>query len=205
MLLYWSSRSPFARKVMVVVHELGLADQIRTERVVVSALKPNTQVMVLNPLAKLPTLVLDDGTAMFDSTVICEYLASLASARALYPASGPQRWTALKRQSLADGLLDTLLMWLMERAKEPGQQLPALIDGCRIKLHATLDALESDAVALERSPLDIGVVSTGVALGYVDFRFPAEDWRRGRPRLAAWHATFADRPSMTATRHADVY
>ena len=133
MLLYWSSRSPFARKVMVVVHELGLADQIRTERVVVSALKPNTQVMVLNPLAKLPTLVLDDGTAMFDSTVICEYLASLASARALYPASGPQRWTALKRQSLADGLLDTLLMWLMERAKEPGQQLPALIDGCRIK------------------------------------------------------------------------
>ena len=61
------------------------------------------------------------------------------------------------------------------------------------------------AVALERSPLDIGVVSTGVALGYVDFRFPAEDWRQGRPRLAAWHATFADRPSMTATRHADVY
>ena len=77
MKLFWSSRSPFVRKVMVTAHELGLAGQIACERVVVSASAPNAAVMQHNPLGKLPTLVLDDGSALYDSPVICEYLASL--------------------------------------------------------------------------------------------------------------------------------
>ena len=205
MKLYWSSRSPFVRKVMVVAHELGLAPKITCERVVVSALKPNLDVMAHNPLAKLPTLLLDDGSALYDSRVICEYLASLATQPRLFPASGPGRWTALCRQARADGLMDTLLQWLMERAKPAELQQAALIEGCRIKLKAVLDAMEKDAGALQQAAFGIGQIATGVALSYVDFRFAAEGWRDGRPGLAAWHAGFAARPSMTATEHVDAY
>ena len=77
MKLLWSSRSPFARKVMVAAHEVGVADRIVIERVVVSASKPNADVMALNPLNKIPTLVLHDGTMLYDSRVICEYFDSL--------------------------------------------------------------------------------------------------------------------------------
>ena len=205
MKLYWSSRSPFVRKVMVTAHELGLAGQIATERVVVSALKPNTDVMAHNPLAKLPTLILDDGGALYDSRVICEYLASLKPQAQLFPASGAERITALRRQALADGLMDALILWLMDRAKPAGLQQTALIDGCRMKLRAVLDAMEKDADALQTTPFGIGHIATGVALSYVDFRFPAETWRQGRAELAAWHEPFAARPSMAATAHADVY
>ena len=203
--LYWSSRSPFVRKVMVVAHELDLAGKITCERVVVSAVKPNTDVMAHNPLAKLPTLILDDGSALYDSRVICEYLASLKPQLRLFPEAGAQRWSALRQQARADGLMDTLLVWLMERAKPAEQQQAALIEGCGMKLRAVLDAMEKDADGLERAAFGIGHIATGVALAYVDFRFAAETWRQDRPKLAAWHAPFATRPSMTATEHADVY
>ena len=210
MKLYWSSRSPYVRKVMVVAHELGLADQIACERVVVSASKPNTAVMAHNPLAKLPTLILGDGQALYDSRVICEYLASLGSQPQLFPSAGPTRFAALRRQALSDGLLDTLLVWLMERAKPVEQQQPALIDACRLKLGAVLDAMEKDAAdqsegGLRRAAFGIGQIATGVALAYVDFRFEPEKWRAGRPHLAGWHAPIAARPSMQATQFADVY
>ncbi len=205
MKLYWSSRSPFVRKVMVAAHELGLAGKITTERVVVSAIKPNADVMAHNPLAKLPTLILDDGSALYDSRVICEYLASLNAQPQLFPAAGEERWAALRQQARADGLMDALILWLMERAKPAELQQAALIEGCRMKLRAVLDAMEKDAGGLERQAFGIGHVATGVALSYVDFRFAVENWREGRANLAAWHVTFAKRPSMTATEHADVY
>ena len=205
MKLYWSSRSPYVRKVMVVAHEMDLAGRITCERVVVSALKPNSEVMTHNPLAKLPTLILDDGSALYDSRVICEYLASLKPQPRLFPEAGPERWAALRQQARADGLLDTLLAWLMERAKPAELHQAALIEGCRMKLRAVLDAMEKDAVSLADAEVGIGHVATGVALSYVDFRFAAETWRQNHPKLAAWHASFADRPSMIATEHADVY
>ena len=181
MKLYWSSRSPFVRKVMVVAHELDIAEKITSERVVVSAVKPNTDVMAHNPLAKLPTLILDDGSALYDSRVICEYLASLKPQPQLFPAAGQERWAALRQQARADGLLDTLILWLMERAKPAEQQQAALIEGSRMKLRAVLDAMEKDAGALEQQAFGIGHIATGVALSYVDFRFATENWRTGRP------------------------
>jgi glutathione S-transferase len=184
---------------------LGLAEKITCERVVVSAMKPNTDVMAHNPLGKLPTLILDDGAALYDSRVICEYLASLKPDARLFPEAGPARLTALRRQALADGLMDALILWLMERAKPAGAQQPALIDGCRMKLRAVLDALEKDAPGLQSTPFGIGHIATGVALSYVDFRFAAENWREGRPQLAAWHKPFDIRSSMIATVHADLY
>lgn len=207
MKLFWSSRSPFVRKVMVVAHELGLADRITCARVVVSATAPSVEVMRHNPLGKLPTLVLGDGEALYDSPVICEYLASLSPGAAMFPSEGSARWQALRRQALADGLMDTLLVWLLERIKPAEQQQSALIEGCRTKLTAVLDVMQKDAAAMSREdqPFDIGLVATAVALSYADFRFPAEAWRSKHPHLAAWHETIASRPSMTATAHADVY
>lgn len=205
MKLFWSSRSPYVRKVMVTAHELGLVGRITTERVVVSASNPNLDVMAYNPLAKLPTLVLDDGSALYDSRVICEYLDALHDGPKLHPPAGQARFTALRRQALADGLLDTMLVWLLERIKPAEQQQLALIAACRVKLQSVLSSMERDAAALASDPFGIGQIATGTALSYVDFRFDDERWRDAHPKLAAWHASFAKRPSVTATEHANVY
>ncbi len=205
MKLYWSSRSPFVRKVMVVAHETGLAPRIATERVVVSATKPNAEVMKSNPLGKLPTLILDDGRALYDSRVICEHLDSLHGGSRLFPADPAARIEALRRQALGDGMMDFLLVWLLERIKPEAQQQGELIAGCRMKLKACLDQLEGEAQALAASPISIGHIALATALGYADFRFKDESWRDGRSRLAAWAESMHARPSFTATAHADVY
>lgn len=205
MKLFWSSRSPFVRKVMVVAHEIGLADRIECTRTIVSPIKPNPGVMIANPLSKLPTLLTDDGTALYDSRVICEYLDGLHAGAKLFPASGPGRVEALRRQALGDGMMDFLLVWLSERLRPAELQSQAMIDACRAKLGATLDVMEAEADALAAAPLAIGHFAIGCALGYADFRFQDESWRRGRSRLAAWHETIASRPSFKATELVDVY
>ena len=205
MKLYWSSRSPFVRKVMVCAHEAGLAGRINCERTIVSAAQPNLEVMAANPLGKLPTLILDDGSALYDSRVICEYFDTLQDRIRLFPAGGDVRITALRRQALADGLLDTLVAWMGERTRPPEQQSAAHLDGYRLKLRAALECLEAEAEKLGTGGFDIGHIAIGTALSYTDFRFPAEHWRDGHPGLARWHATFALRDSVTATEHADVY
>ena len=101
MKLHWSPRSPFVRKVMIAAHELGRGGPAsQTVRTVVAMTKPNAALLADNPIGKIPTLVLDDGTAIYDSLVICEYLDSLAGPR-LFPPAGPARWTALTRHALA--------------------------------------------------------------------------------------------------------
>lgn len=205
MKLFWSSRSPFVRKVMVVAHEIGLADRIACVRTIVSPIKPNPGVMVLNPLNKLPTLLTDDGTALYDSRVICEYLDGLHTGAKLFPAPGPERIKALRRQALGDGMMDFLLVWLSERLRPSELQYQAMTDACRAKLSTTLDVMEAEADALAATPLAIGHFAIGCALGYADFRFKDENWRRGRSRLAAWHETIASRPSFKSTELVDVY
>src|SRR6476620_2299768 len=111
MKLHWSPRSPFVRKVMVFAHETALVDRLNCVRTVVAMKAPNAALLPDNPLSKIPTLVLDDGTALYDSGVICEYLDTLHAGPFLFPAQGPARWTALRRQALGDGLLDFLLLW----------------------------------------------------------------------------------------------
>jgi glutathione S-transferase len=112
MKLLWSSRSPFVRKVMVAAHETGLAGRIRTERVVVAANKPNADVMALNPLNKIPTLVLEEGNGLHDSRVICEYLDELHDGPKLFPSDRAARWPVLRRQALGDGLMEVNVLRL---------------------------------------------------------------------------------------------
>jgi glutathione S-transferase len=202
--LFWSSRSPFVRKVMVAAHEVGIADRIRTERVVVAANKPNADVMAVNPLNKIPTLVLDDGIALYDSRVICEYLDTLHEGSKLFPADAGARWTALRRQALGDGLMEVIVLRLGEQARPREAQSATHLAAYRLKIARTLDSLETEGEGLA-GPIGIGHIAIGCALAHLDFRFASDDWRSGRAKLGAWYGGFARRPSMRATEYVDTY
>jgi glutathione S-transferase len=199
MRLHWSPRSPFVRKVMVAAHELGLADRIHRVRTVVRMVQPNTDLLPDNPLSKIPTLVLADGTVLIDSVVICEYLDALAGGGKLLPTPGPERWTALARHALGN----ILILWRNERDKPEEKRTPELLDSFAVKTGAALDRLERDATALAAAPFGIGHIAVGCCCSYLDFRFPDLDWRSGRPSLAAWHEGFRARPSAQATEIVD--
>jgi glutathione S-transferase len=197
MKLHWSPRSPFVRKVMVVAHEAGLVDRLSLVRTVVAMNTVNGELLADNPLSKLPTLVLDDGTPLFDSVVICEYFDSLHAGARLFPTEPPAKWLALRRHALGDGLLDLLILWRNERARaHPADDYLAVF---RAKADAALDYLERDAEGLSQTAFGIGHVAIGCGLSYADFRFPDLNWRNNRLRLARWHETFTRRPSVQAT------
>ncbi len=197
--LHWSPRSPFVRKVLVAAHEAGIAYRLDLVRTVVSPAEPNLTLLPENPLGKLPTLTLPDGTGLFDSTVIVEYFATaLAPGSGLIPHDPAARMAALRHQSLGDGLLDLMLLWLDERRRPAGAQSTALLAADAVKFDHITAYLEAAVPALEQRPFDIGHITIGVALGYVGFRFPDLPWQGRHRRLAAWLAAFQQRPSVLA-------
>src|SRR5690349_24048380 len=201
MKLHWSPRSPFVRKVMIVAHERGVIDRLDCVRSVAAMTTPHAELMQDNPLSKIPTLVLDDGAALYDSPVICEYLDALDGKPQLFPRDRRLRMVALRRQALGDGFLDLLVLARNERLrKEPSE---VHLNSAAVRSGAVLDSLEREAQALMASGFDIGHIAIGCALSYLDFRFVEEDWRKRRPDLARWHAGFAGRPSVEATRPVD--
>ena len=201
MKLHWSPRSPFVRKVMIAAHELGLAERITCVRTVAATTKPHAGLMADNPLSKIPTLVLDDGTVLYDSPVICEYLDGLSQGTKIFPADPKARLTALRRQALGDGMLDFLL--LLRNERERAHVSDVHVATYTTKKQAVLAAFEREADELAASAFDIGHIGIGCALCYLDFRFADEGWRGGHPRIARWHAQFRARPSVRATEPVD--
>jgi glutathione S-transferase len=202
MKLYWSSRSPYVRKVMICVYELGLADQVDRIPAVVSLSQPNAVVMRDNPLGRIPTLVLDDGRVFHDSLLISDYLNSLC-AGTLFPHHGASRWAALQRHALGNGLLDALLLWRSEIGKPAARQTPEWLATFALKTRNALKAIEADIEALAATPFDIGHVGIGTALAYLDFRFGDFDWRSEHSRTDAWAQQFAQRESVRKTAFVD--
>jgi glutathione S-transferase len=202
MKLLWSSRSPFVRKVVVVAHELGIADRIELQRVNVTASATNAEVMHFNPLNKIPTLLLDDGSVMIDSPVIAEYLDETYGNAELFARNAPRRWRVKRLHALGDGIMNFNIARLGEKARGENAS-EALAAAFFAKTKATLDELEKETEQLE--PMTIGSIAIAVALAHLDFRFADDGWRDQRPKLAAWHARFAERPSMRATTPEDVY
>ena len=198
MKLHWSPKSPYVRKVMVCLYELRLEDRVERVRSVAAMLRPNPQIMRDNPLSKIPTLVLDDGMALFDSAVICEYLDDLADG-GLFPAPGEEKWRTLRWHAFADGLLDVLILWRNEADRSDAQRSDALIEAFRIKTEASLQRLEGEARELAAAPFGIAHIALGCTLGYLDFRFGALRWRERAPYLAAWYDEVAARPSFRRT------
>ncbi len=200
MKLHWSPRSPFVRKVMVAAHELGVSDRIEIMPTPVAMGQPNADLLADNPLSKIPTLILADGTALYDSLTICKYLNDFASGR-LFPG-GAGRWDVLTGHALGTGFLDLLVLWRNERDKPAGQQSSEWLDSFAAKTAATLRRVEGMTAGLEAVSVDIRHITFACALSYLDLRFSELDWRAGRPALAGWHAGFAGRESMVATEPA---
>jgi glutathione S-transferase len=197
MKLRYSTASPYVRKVMIVALEGGLAERIEKVPTAVVPVKANDALQAENPLVKLPSLTTDAGETLYDSPVICEYLDSLHNSARLFPAAGPARWTALRRQALGDGILDAAILTRYETTVRPKElQWTGWVEGQMCKVRGALDALEGERLG---GTFDIGTLTIGCALGYLDFRFPSEDWRKTRPKLAAWFGEISRRPSMKAT------
>jgi glutathione S-transferase len=176
---------------------------VRTVRTVAGGTTPHWELMKVNPVGKIPTLELSDGTAVYDSPVIIEYLDTLHDGPKLYPAAWPERLTALRRHALGQGMLDTALPLLGEGFRPPERQSEPHKALWRAKLVACVDALEPEADSLSTSGFTVGHLAIGVALAYLDFRFAEMAWRDGHPNLAAWHETFNARPSVQANMPVD--
>ncbi len=197
MKLRYSPTSPYVRKVSVTAIELGLSARI--EHIPTDTQDRNSDLAEHNPLGKLPALILEDGGFLYDSPVICEYLDSLHDGPKIFPAAGPERWTALRQQALGDGILDAAILRMIETVRRPEElRWQVWIKHQTAKILRALDQFEAEVAALE-GPLTIGQITAGCALGYFDFRSPELDWRAGRPKLAAWYETFGQRPAMQET------
>ena len=195
MKLHHSPTSPYVRKVMLAVHELGIADRIE---LLAADVWGSEAIRADNPLGKVPALVLDDGSALFDSPVICEALDLQFGDGRLF-GTGPRRLVALKQQAIGDGICDAAVAGRIESAVRPENfRWPGWIERQRKAVSAALDLLEREAAKL---PTDatIGMLSILAALSYLDLRFPQDHWREGHAQLAAWYERARRRPSFTAT------
>lgn len=200
MKIYYSPTSPYVRKVLVVAHELGLADRIERLPSAAHPVNRDRAIIAHNPLGQVPTFFTDDGLMLADSRVICEYLNDLAGG-ALFPAPGPARWRALVDQSIGDGLLAAALLARYETAVRPAEKLwKDWLDGQLDKVATALAAIEAAAAGFA-DRLDIGAITFACGLGYLDLRFPDLNWRAGHPATAQWFQRFNARPSMAATAH----
>jgi glutathione S-transferase len=195
MKLYSHPASPFARKCRIVAHEL----ELKLEIIDVVA-RNDESLRRLNPLKQIPILVLDDGSTLFDSPVICEYLNQAGGGK-FFPVdtmwkAATGRWKALGLQALADGVADAAVALRYEMAEPEERRSADRIARCKATIHAGIDALERVKFAAEPT---IGEISAGCAMGYIDFRLTDLDWKSSHPNLSAWYARFSEYPSMKAT------
>lgn len=194
MKLYSHPASPFGRKCKIIAHEL----EIKYEFVLVNA-RDDEGLRKINPLKKIPILILDDGSALFDSRVICEYLNDYGGGK-FFPGKNiftqkDGQWRALGLQALADGIMDAAVALRYETTADDKNN-PDHIRRYTATITAGLDTLERMKFAEKPT---IGEIATGCALGYLDFRYADMNWREGRTKLAAWFEKFSQYPSMLAT------
>jgi glutathione S-transferase len=194
--LRYSPASPFVRKVLVFAHEAGIADRI--ERISTDVWAEDTDLYRDNPLGKVPALLSDDGT-FIGSTLCCDYLDALHGGRRLIPIEPRERWPVLQLHALADGVMEAAVARVVEALRRPKTLVyQGNIDRQTAKIARTLDAVETQARSLG-DRVDLATITLACAVGYLDFRLPDLDWRRGRGAIALWYAGFEARPSMTAT------
>jgi glutathione S-transferase len=198
MRLWFNPASPFARKVRIVAREAGLAGRIEEISIMVSPVKPHGELARENPLVKIPALSTEQGT-LYDSAVICEYLDSLHGGKPMFPRSGAERWQALRLQALGDGILDAAVLMRYENAVRPqALQWSEWVAGQLGKVRGGLDALEKECAGWG-DRFGIGQVTAACVLGYLDFRFPEEAWRKTHPALEKWYSKVEQRSSVLAT------
>ncbi|SHI70629.1 Glutathione S-transferase [Palleronia salina] len=194
--LFHAAASPYVRKVKVVLHETGQAEDVTLVESAQTPLSPNPANQ--NPLGKIPCLTRPDGPALFDSRVICRYLADRAGAD-LIPAA--RQWEIQTLEALADGVMDAGILMVYEiRVRPEDKQFPDYVEGQWAKITRALDAIEAQWMSHLAGPLNMAQIAVACALGYLDLRHGARDWRSARPALADWYAKFGERSSMQATK-----
>jgi glutathione S-transferase len=200
MKLYYSALSPFVRKVRVAAMELGLDKQIELVTVATTPIAMSADLTKVNPLGRLPTLVTDDGDLLIESSLIVEYLDTLAGGGKIIPAKGPERWRVKRTEAMADGLMDSAILVRYETFLRPAEKRwPEWINGQQQKVNQSLDALEGQAWVFDDT-MDAGKIALGCGLGYLDLRFPDLGWRKKCETLGRWYDAFAKRPAMEATK-----
>lgn len=193
MKLCYSATSPFVRKVMISISELGLDEKV--EKIDPDVSDRSKGINPATPLGKVPSLTLDDGRAIFDSIVICEYLDSLSDKATLFPKNMDERISVLVQHAIADGLTNACYNRRMDSASPEGEGSPTMRARMKIAMEKCLDELERQAGSLA-GRVDIATIGIAAALGYHDLRFSHENWRQGRPNLTKWYDEFSQRPSV---------
>jgi glutathione S-transferase len=198
MILRSSPASPFARKVRIAASLLGLSAEIDVRAVDLD--DPADNVRVQNPIGKIPVLILDDGTAYYDSRVIVEYLDYRAGGGRIIPREAPARFATLRLQALCDGILDACILLVYENRYRPAEKrVQAWVDRQNDKVARGLAALEAAPPKLDPVP-DVGQIALACLLGYRDLRF-AGTWRKDYPKLVAWLDQFAAQvPAFSETK-----
>ncbi|MCY1271380.1 putative GST-like protein YibF [compost metagenome] len=200
MTLLHSPSSPFVRKIMVLLHETGQLGRVALQTVQLAPTSPSAAVNAHNPAGKIPALRLADGSVLYDSRVIFDYLDQQHVGEPLIPREGHARWRRLTVAALADALLDAAVLIRYESFLRPAdKQWQAWLDAQQGKIARALDELEANAVAELASHFDVAAIGAACALGYLDLRQPTLGWRETHPRLAAWYAEVSQRPSLKAT------
>ena len=193
-----SPTSPYVRKVKVLLSETGQPDDVELYAAAGSPLDSSKMPTAQNPLGKIPALEIEGGQALFDSRVICRYLDDRANA-GFYPAA-PRLWECLTLEAMSDGMVDAAILMVYEKNLRPAEiQMEGWLEGQWAKVTRALDALETGWIPYLSGPLCMGQIALGCALGYLDLRHAARNWRDGHPDLAAWEATIAARDSMKST------
>lgn len=201
MKLFHSAASPYVRMVTATAIETGQLDSIERLPSAAVPVKRDQSIVAHNPTGKVPTLLLDDGSALYDSRVICEFLDAGHPGERLFPAEGAQRWKTLTLFALAQGLLDAALLARYETAMRPeALRWDDWSTGQLAKIDSSVAELEANWIGHLTSRFDIGCIGVACALGYLDFRFGERDWRTAAPKLAAWFAEVSERPSLKETR-----
>jgi glutathione S-transferase len=198
MILRSSPASPFVRKVRIATRLLGLDAQIQETGVALD--DPADTIRAQNQLGKIPTLVLEDGTSLFDSRVILEYLDYLAGGGRIIPSEPKARFNALCMQALCDGILDASVLLVYEgRYRPPEMKVQSWVERQEGKVNRSLAALEAAPPPVDAMP-HVGQIALACVLGYRDLRFGPE-WRQQYPRLHQWHDAFAAAvPAFAATK-----
>lgn len=197
MKLLYSPASPFARKVRVLIRELGILDQITEQDVSTTALNSDPTVVAANPMGKIPALIRDEAPAVYDSRVITRFLNDTQGGQ-LYPAS--RIWETLTLEATADAIMESALAMTYEvRMRPEAQQFPDWIEAQWEKAGRGISAINDRWMSHLAGPLDMAHIGVACALSYVDLRHDARNWRHDNDALAAWHATFYARENMKAT------
>jgi len=197
MKLVYSPPSPFVRKVTTLIHHADLSDRIELVNVKTTALSVAEEARAANPLGKIPVMILEDGKAIFDSRVITQYLDELAGSN-LYPRE--RIYDILTLEALADGIMESAVSITYESKLRPeNEQSPSWMEAQWSKVLHAVKALDSGVFKAMDGEINMGQIAVSCALGYLDFRHDARQWRSGHSKLASWNDEMMKLPALIKT------